>query len=378
MIYIVFDTNIWVYLANGYDSEKDNYYQGVFSEHHFDLLVVLKEKVGNNNYKILVNDLIFKEWERNKHNTEALINFLELRKREVLESAKLVKAFIPNEDFVTQKGLIEKAVKSIDEKIERNKKHIQEVEKFLKNQCLKIPISDEVIKKVSTFAMEKSVAPFLRDKNNFPDAVILYSSVEYLADKLSIDEGRGIFVSNNYKDFANEENKDVFHTDIRNIIGKLELTYERHLARVIGLSENLQEDIEYFLDLKREILEESHFYCQSPICQGNEHFYPGGYFDTKIRVAESVEEFEDPNQLKLFPLQKLSVEDDENIKSVDIGRCDSCGTMHICCPDCNSLMIDFDDLEEYYCRDCEIAFEIKYSQRNKDNVIIKKPEPNIG
>jgi hypothetical protein len=373
MIYIVFDTNIWVYLANGYDSEKENYYQGVFSEHHFDLLEILKKKVDNGDFKILVNDLFFKEWERNKHTTEALINFLELRMREILKSGKLIKAFISQEDFISQKVLTEKAIKAVNIKIERNKKHIQEVEDFLENECIKISISDEVLKKVSLLAMEKNVAPFLNDKkNNVPDAVILYSSVEYLADKLSIDESRGIFVSNNYKDFASTENKDVFHPDIRNGIGDLELTYERHLTKVVGLSEELQEDIEYFLDRKREILEESHFYCQSPFCQENENYYPGGYFGTKIRVTESIEEFEDPNQLKLFPFQDLKIDENEKMKSVNIGNCDTCGTVHICCPECNSLMIDVDDLGEHFCRECEMSFQIKFSQRNKDNVIIKK------
>jgi predicted nucleic acid-binding protein len=166
MIYIVFDTNIWVYLANGYDSEKENYYQGVFSEHHFDLLEILKKKVDNGDFKILVNDLFFKEWERNKHTTEALINFLELRMREILKSRKLIKAFISQEDFISQKVLTEKAIKAVNIKIERNKKHIQEVEDFLENECIKISISDEVLKKVSLLAMEKNVAPFLNDKKN--------------------------------------------------------------------------------------------------------------------------------------------------------------------------------------------------------------------
>ncbi len=376
MIYIVFDTNIWVYLANGYDSEKGNYYQGVFSEHHFALLKTLREKVKKNDYQILVNDLIFKEWERNKHNTEELIHFLEKRKREILESAKMIKAFLTAEDFSIQEELIEKAKKEIDEKILQNKKHIQQVEDFLVNSCVNIPISDEVIKKVSILAMEKRVAPFLSDKNNFPDAIILYSSVEYLSDKLEVDKSRGVFVSNNFKDFAGEDNKDKFHRDIIVSIGELELTYERHLTRVVELTEGLQEDIEYFLELKRELFEESHFYCQSPFCQSNEDYYQGGYFYTKIRIAKSIEEFEDPNQLKLFPLQDLHEIENDKIKMVDKGNCDFCGTIHICCPECNSLMIDLDESGEYYCRECEEYYELKNSARNKDQIIIKKPMPN--
>lgn len=372
MIYIVFDTNIWVYLANGYDSEKENYYQGVFSEHHFELLSTLKDKVKKNDFQILVNYLIFKEWERNKHNAEALINFLEQRKKDINESAKTIKAFLSDSDFSAQKDLILKAKDEIDRKITKNKNHIQEVEFFLKNECIEIPISDDVLKKVSIIAMEKRAAPFLRDKNNFADAVILYSSIEYLENKLSIDENRGIFVSNNFKDFADEKNMDVFHPDINKSIGNLELTYERHLTRLIDLSRGLQEDIEYFLELKREILQESHFYCQSPFCQSNEHYHSGGYFDSKIRVATSIEEFEDPNQMKLFPLFIIDIFENPKINTVDQGKCDLCGTIHVCCPNCDSLMIDLEDLNEYYCRECEEFYEIKFSQRNMDTVIIEK------
>jgi len=119
----------------------------------------------------------------------------------------LIKAFISAEEFKVQKELIEKSITTIDIKNQRNRNHIKEVEEFLKKECIEIPISDKVMKKISTFAMEKSVAPFLSDKNNFPDAVILYSAVEYLDDKLLIDESRAIFVSNNYKDFASKKNK---------------------------------------------------------------------------------------------------------------------------------------------------------------------------
>lgn len=289
----------------------------------------------------------------------------------------MIKAFISAEEFKVQKELIEKSITTIDIKNQRNRNHIKEVEEFLKKECIEIPISDKVMKKISTFAMEKSVAPFLSDKNNFPDAVILYSAVEYLDDKLLIDESRAIFVSNNYKDFASKKNKDTFHPDIKNEIGDLELTYERHLTRLIGLSEDLQEDIEYFLELKREIMAESHFYCQSPFCQVDEYYHSEGYFNAKIRFSELGEEFEDPSQLKLFPLQKLNAVDDSHIKSVDIGECSRCQTTHICCPECDSLMIDLDEFKHYFCRECEIFFEIKFSQRNKDNVLIKKPMPNI-
>lgn len=370
MIYIVFDTNIWLYLANGYDSEKDNYFQSAFTEHHFEVLRILKEKVQSKEYTLLVNSLIFKEWERNKHNTEELIKFLENKKKELNQFQKQIKAFISKNDFDAHKELVRKAELKINEKIAQNKQHINEVEFFLKNGCIEIPISENVVKHVSQLAMEKQVAPFLRDKNNFPDAVILYSAVEFLKDKLILDENKGLFVSNNYKDFAEATNPNVFHKDIKNYIEKLDLTYERHLTKVLGLSEELKNEIDYFLDWKREYLEKSYFRCQSPFCyQDDENTPPYGYFQGIIRFTESSEEFEDPNQLKLFQLPEIA---QLNFPKSKTGHCNNCRTFHITCPHCETLMIDPDDTGIYYCRECDDFFELRYSQRNKENVLIEK------
>lgn len=164
---------------------------------------------------------------------------------------------------------------------------------------------------VGRFAMNKEIAPFVTDKkNNFPDAIILYSSVEYLRGRL-FGDSRAIFVSNNYTDFADDNNHNEFHQDIADNIENLDLTYERHLNNVIELSEDLQDDIEFFLGLKREIEQETHFYCQSPFCQSNDDYPTSAHLTTKIRIADSTEEFEDPNQLRLFKLQSLEEIDKE-------------------------------------------------------------------
>lgn len=374
MIYIVLDTNIWIYLANGWNSEKENHHDGAFSQKHFGLLDKFKEKVADKSYQFLVSDLVFKEWDRNKHRAKSLVSFLEEKQKNIIESSKPIKAFLSEKDFLMQRRLIERAKKQINERIEQNKKHIDSVEEFLKNSCVNIPISDKVINMVGRFAMNKEIAPFVTDKkNNFPDAIILYSSVEYLRGRL-FGDSRAIFVSNNYTDFADDNNHNEFHQDIADNIENLDLTYERHLNNVIELSEDLQDDIEFFLGLKREIEQETHFYCQSPFCQSNDDYPTSAHLTTKIRIADSTEEFEDPNQLRLFKLQSLEEIDKEKIGVVDSGDCPFCGETHICCPECNSLMIDPDDIGGYYCRDCEILYEVKFSTRNKDKIIVKKSD----
>lgn len=132
MIYIVLDTNIWIYLANGWNSEKENHHDGAFSQKHFGLLDKFKEKVADKSYQFLVSDLVFKEWDRNKHRAKSLVSFLEEKQKNIIESSKPIKAFLSEKDFLMQRRLIERAKKQINERIEQNKKHIDSVEEFLK------------------------------------------------------------------------------------------------------------------------------------------------------------------------------------------------------------------------------------------------------
>ncbi|MCP9761486.1 hypothetical protein [Lacihabitans soyangensis] len=189
--------------------------------------------------------------------------------------------------------------------------------------------------------LAKSTAPFTTNKDNFLDALILYSSAEYLKDKLSLDFARAIFVSNNYLEFATKDNDKEFHPDILNIIGETDLTYNRHLKNVVSLSEDLIAEMDYFLNYK---IENYDFYCQS--CEENQYYSPGGNFDSQIRVSDDRDEFDDPNQLKLFEFDEINVKNFPHLKFVNKGKCFFCGETHICCPECSNVMIDPDDSRE--------------------------------
>jgi len=70
MIYLILDTNIWVYLANGLDPIENKDYD---DDVHFGLLSSLKQLKENGDITVLVNDIVFREWMRNKEHCRAKI-----------------------------------------------------------------------------------------------------------------------------------------------------------------------------------------------------------------------------------------------------------------------------------------------------------------
>lgn len=57
MIYLILDTNTWIYLANSKDPLTENFHDGL----HFRLFEKLGEKVKDGSVQILINDIIEKE-----------------------------------------------------------------------------------------------------------------------------------------------------------------------------------------------------------------------------------------------------------------------------------------------------------------------------
>ncbi|MEM6319475.1 MAG: PIN domain-containing protein [Bacteroidota bacterium] len=371
MIYLVLDTNIWLYLANGYDSEKENHYDSIYSEKHFELLKTIRNKVANNEFRILINEVILNEWERNKHSTKKLIEYLENKQKEIVKYGRSLKHFLTPKQFIVQQDLVKSAIENLSHRIEANRIHIRGVEDFLKRNCIKIHISGDVKDLTSNLAIAKKEAPFQRDKNNFADAVILFSAIEYLRKELFVEERRAIFVSNNYRDFAAQDNLDIFHPDLKVRIDDLDLTYQRHLTKALDLGQEMQDEIEEYILLRSEIYEEDYFSCQNPSCDSEDNYQSYGYLKESLRVVGERESFVDPNQLKLFKLPEIDI---RQVEFTKLGSCFFCNTIHVKCPECNSLMCDWDDLNMYYCRDCDIAYVIRRSKNENDNILLKDSE----
>lgn len=378
MIYVVLDTNIWIYLANGfYIEEKKGTDEYLFSEEHFDLLKILKDKVEYQEFTILINSQILEEWENNKSETEDLIRLLKKRKKDFDNYQGEIIKFIEDIDYPTLGKLIKKAKSKIDNAIAKNRNHIKDIEYFLKNNCEEIPISETLKSEVFNMALKKKKAPFLNSKNNLADALILFSSIEFLKEKLIPDISNAIFISYNHTEYATNDDKDEFHPDIKRRIGKLDLTYVRDLNQAVPISEEMQASIAAFHEYREAILDEISFSCMSPFCDSETDINSFGYLDSTVRVKSVLEDEEDPFQLKLFELPELQDTEEFKIKKVKTGKCLYCGTLHLECPDCESLMIELDDamVEGIYCKECDVMFEIDFSSRNNDKIIKKGELP---
>ncbi len=289
MIYLALDTNIWLYLANGLDpvSNKDH------GNLHFELLDKLRDFVNRHEMTILINEVIIKEWERNKEHTKHRIDKLKRKADNPKQAFSEIKRYVNSNVIDIEKEYIE----GLKKDIELNEQHITNVEKFLIEECHPVPISDELKLKIFNLSISGK-APFHNKKNNIADASILLSVVNYLDGLSIIEDNQVIFVSNNTEDFTDGKNKDGFHPDIQKELKNRDIKYQRVLPSALELSETILAQIEEFR--KHEAwLESVSFGCISELCVHSENFTPWGYLDKELEVKYESEETIDPNQLDL-------------------------------------------------------------------------------
>lgn len=363
MIYLVLDTNIWIYLANGFSTVSNS--ADYENDNHIEVFNQIKDKYDSNEFKILINEIVLKEWVRNKKT--ALDYIKGLKKYKGLE----INALIEVKTSMSQKYFEKKCAeinRKFEERINKNKEHINNIDSFL-NSLERIPISQEVKNEVLEMAINKDKAPFLNSKNNVADAIILFSSIDYLIKNMIDYTEQAVFVSGNYKEYGISKDKNEFHLDIKERIEELDISYHQNWGSLLVLAEDIQQEIDYFNEL---ILDDNYFYCQMPSCDKPDGMHGFGYLDNQLRFTDS-KETNDPNQLNLFPLPKPRV---NNEQKVDCGYCLICSTMHIECPNCKNLVVDFND-NQIYCNTCETYYETGVSSINGDGIIYPITEEEL-
>jgi hypothetical protein len=245
MKYVLLDTNAWIYLANGYNTEKTDekkpsvsYYDSMFNDTHIKTFNDLKSKTRKGEFTVLINDVIINEWNRNLMDTEQLIkelNNVKIANEKITGECKFM-------DSHRLSSLLEEGNKRIGDIIKKQKKHIANVTAFLHKIKNKISISDDL--KISTIhlALEKQIAPFHIDKNNVADALILYSALDFIKGKNSDDSL--IFVTYNFKDFCESREKENLHQSLSSLNGVDKITIEFNLARALKSDASLIENID--------------------------------------------------------------------------------------------------------------------------------------
>jgi len=345
LIYLILDTNIWLYLANGLNpiTEKD---QGNL---HFELLQVLKDHKQQGDIKILINDIILKEWKRNKEHTKYKIKKLQNKLDNVEGSFKHIKKYVESSTDKIQKEYAE----GLKKEINSNKKHIQNVENFLHKDCDKIQITKEQKLQIFDLAITNK-APFHNNKNNIADASILFSAADYLNEKLTRGDTEAIFVSNNITDFTDGNETEAFHPGIVEALNGTKIKFKRILPTALELSKELIIQIEEFQ--KEAWLERNSFNCRTPFCESSESFTPFGYLDKEIEVKYESDEVIDPDQIDIFPSLPTSSHKGEKIK---IGDCVLCGTPHFKCPECGELIYISDEETSFSCHACSTIMKLE-------------------
>lgn len=246
MKYLLLDTNAWIYLANGYNTEisddknsSASYYESMFKDIHIKTFNDLKSKIRNRDFTLLINDIIINEWNRNITETQGLIRELKNVKRNNEKTIRECKFL----DKSLLLSLLDAGNEKIDDIIKKQEIHIDNVNTFLLHKIKnKILISDELKIHVVNLALEKQVAPFHNDKNSVADALILYSALDFIKDKGSDDSL--IFVTYNFKDFCESREKKDLHQSLISVVGVDKITIEFNLARALKSDISLIESID--------------------------------------------------------------------------------------------------------------------------------------
>lgn len=240
--YLILDTNIWVYLANGLDPISGKQHK---ENLHFELRQALKVLKDKGDLTILICDIILQEFQRNKAACFARVKSLEQKKANLDHTLLEVEKYAAESDF---KELKERMLAGLQADIEANLQHISDVETFLQEECTAVPVTDEIKLTVYNLAIYNK-PPFHNGKNNVADATILLSAAAYLKGKLPLTNDFAIFVSNNVSEFTDGKVMDQFHPDLTSLLLPIDISYTRVLPAALQLREEILLDLANFYEM---------------------------------------------------------------------------------------------------------------------------------
>jgi hypothetical protein len=368
MIYLILDTNTWIYLANGTDLTTGKIHDSA----HFTLFEKLTQKVEDGSVKILINDTIIQEWTRNKRSANTLIEKHKARLRNSIDVLDDIKDKL--------QGIVDKEIKSvqenykkyIDEQISLNEAHINQVERLL-SSSLQFPITNEAKIFAADWAVAKK-APFIGDKSNsMADAYILFAAVEYIKNISSmnaIDEFPiyhtpiPIFVTANKNDFSSANNANAIHDDLKSLLEEVNMFYYRMLPLALNFVEaKLFEESE----IERIGAEmEAQYYANIAICEICD---PDEFSQMNLihfsKPYEIDNEFEEQSHtqlnLEFEDSDPMTNSDDFFVTSIQSGECQYCNTEYIKCQGCNEITAITDDKADgFECEGCGLYYKINH------------------
>jgi len=227
MTNIALDTNIWIYLA---------------CDTFFDLWLKLKEMKENDEIRIIVNDIILKEWKRNKKNT---LKSLTANIQNEYKSAKKLSNYLSGK---TKENYLKTISEYKDEtyRIAKAKARVKEIEVFMKS-CTTIRTTKKQKLFIADLAIN-NLPPFENKKNNYNDALIIRNICEYVNGEMPYLYDL-IYVSNNPNDFTDKETKEV-HKCLLKGLNPIRLKNVTELGEALLLAPEIMEDFDDWLEDK--------------------------------------------------------------------------------------------------------------------------------
>ena len=359
MIYLIIDTNAWIYMCNAHGLSKI----GQDECHHIKIFNSLKRLVDEGRVIILSNQIIIAEWQRNKKHCYEFIEHLKNRKKDI--EHKIRKSNFdgdPEEKEKQKEKLIE-----AERLITINEQHIDNVEQLLIGRTIHYPITDLSKIQSADQAIAKK-APFTGKKSNsMADMVILLSGLEFIKSNYGtelfpdhIAYPVSYFVSANKNDFSSKEDETLIHKDIEPFFQSSETQYRTNLGTLIN--ELFSEPVLSELDIQDfdEYMDASENLVACPNC--DESYY--GFIDFKnpITLRDMNYPLYDNVQLR-FDFETLSTEELNErayLKSFE-GHCNSCWETFIICPICDEV-VHIEYGEDSVCAGCESAYRTKVTR----------------
>lgn len=356
MIYLLCDTNIWIYLANS----KDPYSQKQNEGHTQKLYNDINTLVQNNKIKVLTSPIILNEWERNQEQAKLLIKNYEDRKKSHLDGfERIISETNSSEspEIIKVKADFEEKIKT---KIDSNKKHIQSINNLLR-EAISVPLNIETKAFITDWAIEKK-APFIGDKkNSTADAAIFFSMLEY-AKSLPVTDSI-VFVSSNKGDFSDPKDDNRIHPDLIEFVNEANIKYFKSLPLALKyIDETIQFTEEQIKEIDEEI--DDYFndleYCQ--VCDPGEDYPLVNYLN--VYEPEEIENenatVEDPDQLKIDFEDQTVLPKKEYTNTIQTAECAWCNELHIICQNCHLILPTSAESPIITC-DCGIKYYVDNS-----------------
>lgn len=368
MIYLIIDTNAWIYMCNAHGLNKTSQNEC----HHVKMFNNLKRLVDEGRAIILSNPIIIAEWQRNKKHCYEFIEHLKNCKKDI--EHKMKKGIFdkdPEEKEKQKNKLIE-----TDRLISINEEHIGNVEELLMDHTIRFPITDLSKIQSADQAIAKK-APFTGKKSNsMADMVILLSGLEFIKSNYGTELFPGLvaypqsyFVSANKDDFSSKEDETLIHKDIEPFLKCTETQYRTNLGTLINelfsapvLSELDIQDFDEYIDATENLV-------ACPYCDEDNYGFID--FNNPITIRDMNYQLYDKNQLR-FEFETLSIEELNKrayLKSFE-GHCNSCWETYILCPICDEI-VHIKYGEDSICTGCESVYRTKVV---RDNGLIESVE----